>query len=270
MEHPQKYKKYPIPSYPVLSERVPLRSTATCQIVLLIFTVILVFSSFTPTPHQPDAFAQITIPAGYTCNWYPIAKGDTLDGLAAYYHINVFTLARVNHIPNINLIFNGQRLCIPHTMRSGDRGPSGILNNGAVRWYAYDALERSNREQVVSLLRQAALRHGLPIDLMLAIAWQESGWRQYIIAHDGGIGTMQIMPYTAQGLNSMVRTRYDPYKLGDNIEMGAIYLQALKRSFGGNLTQIISAYNEGGWNVRHRGIYNWSYVRSVRALMDRY
>ena len=270
MEHPRKQKKYSMPSYPTLSERVPLRSTAICQIVLLIFTVILLFNSFTPAPHQPEAFAQTVIPAGYTCNWYRIAAGDTLDRLAVYHHVNVFTLARINHIPNLNLIFSGQRLCIPYAIKGGNREPSGILNNGAVRWYAYDALERSSPPQVVNLLRQAALRHGLPPTLMLAIAWQESGWKQHLIARDGGIGAMQIMPYTAQGLNNMVSARYDPYKLDDNIEMGAIYLQALHRSFGGDLIKIISAYNEGGWNVRHRGIYNWAYVRNVRALMSRY
>ncbi|GER86119.1 hypothetical protein KDW_02810 [Dictyobacter vulcani] len=120
------------------------------------------------------------------------------------------------------------------------------------------------------MLCNAAARYGLPQSLMLAIAWQESGWNQHVIAQDGGIGMMQIMPYTAQGLNRQVNGHYDPYKLQDNIELGAIYLRSLWHGFHGNKTQIISAYNEGGWNVQHRGIFNWRYVNSVHALMRRY
>ena len=81
---------------------------------------------------------------------------------------------------------------------------------------------------------------------------------------------MQIMPYTAMGLNRQVRARYDPYKLRDNIELAAIYLSSLWRGFGGNIVCVISAYNQGGWSVQHRGILNWPYVRSVQALMRRF
>jgi len=31
----------------------------------------------------------------------------------------------------------------------------------------------------------------VPVNLMKAVAWQESGWQSTIIACDGGIGTMQ-------------------------------------------------------------------------------
>ncbi|MBA2677216.1 MAG: transglycosylase SLT domain-containing protein, partial [Ktedonobacteraceae bacterium] len=61
-----------------------------------------------------------------------------------------------------------------------------------------------------------------------------------------------------------------PYKLSDNIELGAIYLRSLMNGFHGNLNEVISAYNEGGWSVVHRGIFNWKYVNNVRALMQRF
>ena len=78
------------------------------------------------------------------------------------------------------------------------------------------------------------------------------------------------MPATAQGLNKQVGGHYDPYKLRDNIELGAIYLHSLWQGFQGNQTKVISAYNQGGWSVIHRGIFNWSYVHNVQALMKRY
>ncbi len=207
--------------------------------------------------------------AGKVCTWHTVRAGDTLSRIAWQHGSTIWILARTNHIANVNLIYINQRLCIPVAM-GGYRAISGLLANGAVRWYAHNALEHSTQPQVVSLLYRAAARYGLPPSLLLAIAWQESGWRQHVISPDGGIGTMQIMPYTAMGLNRQVRARYDPYKLADNIELGAIYLSSLWRGFGGNIVYVISAYNQGGWSVKHRGIFNWPYVRSVQALMRRF
>jgi Soluble lytic murein transglycosylase and related regulatory proteins (some contain LysM/invasin domains) len=261
-----------IPSSLAHRKRVRSRKWSAGQALLLIFTVILLFSTFMMPHQQRNAFANVTIPEGYACSWHQVAAGDTLSALSIYYQTNTKMITRANHIHNPDIIFTGQHLCIPHaTARHASYNRHhGILSNGSVRWYAYDALDHSNHKQVVRLLRQAAARHRLPYDLLLAIAWQESGWRQHVIAHDGGIGAMQLMPYTAQSLNRMVHRHYDPYKLADNIELGAIYLRTLHHNFHGNMTKVISAYNEGGWNVVHRGVFNWRYVYSVRALMYRY
>lgn len=202
------------------------------------------------------------------CASYRVEPGDTLSGIAQRYHTTIWTLAHANSIDNINLIFVNQQLCIPE--RAGRHATSaGIAANGAVRWYAYDALDWSNRTQVRRLLYRAAAIHHLPAHLVLAIAWQESGWTQHVIAWDGGIGVMQVMPYTAMGINASTGRHLDPYDLWDNLTLGATYLQWLWQAFHGDLTKVISGYNEGGWAVRHRGIFNWSYVNSVQTLMKR-
>lgn len=239
--------------------------------VLLICTAFLLLSSFLIS--NPQFFAQAANPGyGNACSWYSIHYGDTLDGIAGRYHTTAYTLAHVNGIGNINLIFVGQRLCIPyHVSGGGGQGASGggmgLMPNGTVRWYAYGALQWSTRGEVSALLRQVAVRYGLPYNLLLAIAWQESGWTQHVIARDGGIGVMQLMPYTAMGINAGTGVRRDPYKLWDNLNLGATYLRWLWINFHGNLAKVISAYNEGGWAVIHRGIFNWSYVNSVMYLM---
>jgi len=198
------------------------------------------------------------------CNWYTVESGDTLTNIAASYHTTISTLAHVNSIRNVNMIFVSQRICIP---TSGRSSASGITANGTVRWYAYDALDSSNRTQVRRLLYQVADSHHLPRRLLLAIAWQESGWTQHVIAWDGGIGVMQLMPYTAMSVNSGLGQRLDPYSLWDNLNLGATYLEWLYHDFNGDLPQVISAYNEGGWAVEHEGIFNWQYVNNVLALM---
>lgn len=206
--------------------------------------------------------------AGHTtansCGWYTIESGDTLSNIAWHYHITTSLLAHANTIGNTNLIFVGQRLCIPGRRAST---ASGITANGSIRWYAYNALGWSDRPQVRHMLYQAATLHHLPVRLLLAIAWQESGWTQHVIAWDGGIGVMQLMPYTAMGINAGIGTQFDPYDLQGNLDLGATYLQWLWQDFHGDLPKVISGYNEGGWAVRHCGIYNWHYVNNVMALM---
>lgn len=240
------------------------------QVVLLLVIATLFLSSIVVSQRQPDAYAANPGP-GKTCTWYRVLPGDTLGHISGAYRANLWNIAQVNRIANVNLIFIGQQLCIPSALGNGSLAlsVSGLMASGTVRWYDYRALQWSTQMQVTAQLRSAAARYGLPTRLLLAVAWQESGWRQHVIARDGGIGAMQLMPYTAMGLNIQTRSSLDPYKTWDNIELGAIYLHSLWLGFHGNLTRVISAYNEGGWNVQHRGIFNWGYVDDVLALMRR-
>jgi hypothetical protein len=240
------------------------------QMALLTLTALIALGSIVFSYNQQTAFAADP-GSGYQCIWYIVHRGETLSAIAWSNNTTMWRLASVNHIRDVNLIVIGQRLCIPYGARGVQaRQASGILANGTVRWYAYNALDWSTRWQVVSMLRLVAARYSLPANLLLAIAWQESGWYQHVIAWDGGIGVMQLMPYTAMGINAGTGMRRDPYRLWDNINLGATYLSWLWRDFHGYLAKVISAYNEGGWAVIHRGIFNWRYVRNVLYLMRRF
>ena len=257
------------------SIRTLLHSHIGRNAVLLVCTALLLLGSLVISDTHSNAFAA-NPGYGNSCSWYRVDRGDTLSGIARGHRTTIWTLAQVNGIRNVNLIIVGQELCIPYHSGSPGGGTysgggySGLLSNGVVRWYDYYALEWSNRNEVVSMLRQAAYRYGLPANLLLAIAWQESGWYQHVIARDGGIGVMQLMPYTAMGINAGTGIRRDPYHLWDNINLGATYLRWLWNGFHGNIYDVISGYNEGGWNVQHRGIFNWRYVNSVLYLMRIY
>lgn len=248
-----------------------LHSNIYKHILLVICSAVLLGSSLIVSHNQPSALAA-NPGSGNGCSWYRVQWGDTLTGIAWNHHTTIWTLAQVNYIRNVNLIIVGQELCIPYRL-SGDSGnfggtsTSGLFSNGVVRWYDYSALDWSNRGQVSTLLREVAASYGLPANLLLAIAWQESGWYQHVIAWDGGIGVMQLMPYTAQGINAGTGLHRDPYHLWDNLNLGATYLSWLWHNFRGNLDDVISGYNEGGWAVIHRGIFNWRYVNNVLYLM---
>jgi hypothetical protein len=87
---------------------------------------------------------------------------------------------------------------------------------------------------IAAALEAAALKYGLPINLLKAVAWQESRWHVDVLSCDGGIGLMQIQYYTYPWLNSVVEpacdlvaTNDDPYTLEGNADLGAKYLKWL-------------------------------------------
>lgn len=66
----------------------------------------------TVTPGPSPTPAPTVIPPACRLT-YVVRWGDTLSGIAFRFNSNVYLIARVNNIWNINLIYAGQRLCIP-------------------------------------------------------------------------------------------------------------------------------------------------------------
>ena len=136
----------------------------------------------------------------------------------------------------------------------------------------------------------------VPTKLMNAVAYQESGWQSAIVACDGGVGTMQIMPGTIEQLNQRFGTDYStPLSLQENVEVGANYLEWLIMYFGlyyfgGNYDvfvkapigsdgselelrdAVIAAYNVGPGALENSdntlSVPNWNYVNAVEHFMD--
>ncbi|NUT35592.1 MAG: lytic transglycosylase domain-containing protein [Hamadaea sp.] len=137
----------------------------------------------------------------------------------------------------------------------------------------------------------------LPVNLIKAVGWMESGWQSTIIACDGGIGTMQVMPDTATWMNERFDTDYNVHTLEGNTMIGSAYLQWLIKYFGDAyfggsytltaadcakdpnvadykepclLNAVIAAYNYGYGAVDTPSglvIPNPQYTEPVRALM---
>ncbi|MDG4831888.1 lytic transglycosylase domain-containing protein [Solwaraspora sp. WMMD1047] len=159
---------------------------------------------------------------------------------------------------------------------------------------------QATRAEVKAVLTDAAGRVYLPVsaphlrvplDLIKAVAWQESGWQSNIVACDGGVGLMQVMPATADWMNEIFDESYDLHDYRDNAPLGANYLAWLIRFFADSyfggayaltaadcagstdhclLNLVIAAYNYGPYAVdTDQGLVipNPQYVRNVRALM---
>lgn len=102
------------------------------------------------------------------------------------------------------------------------------------------------------LLRQAAGRAGLPVELVNSVARAESGFHVNAISNKGAIGLMQLMPATAAALNA------NPYDPKENADAGARYLADLLTRYQDDphqVTKAIAAYNAGPGAVdRYNGI----------------
>ncbi len=140
----------------------------------------------------------------------------------------------------------------------------------------------------------------LPASLVKAIAWQESGWQSGILACDGGIGTMQVMPATVTWMNGKFSAKSDANTLDGNVQLGTQLLDWLVAYYGDSsfdgkydlgpdangktplLDLVIAAYNAGAGNVHYNTVTdpatnvvtgslvipNPGYVANVKALMS--
>lgn len=103
----------------------------------------------------------------------------------------------------------------------------------------------------------AAQRHGLPPDLLMRVAYQESRWRDDIISgatksQVGAVGMFQFMPATAASLG------VDPLNVASAADGAARYLAQLKRQFG-TWALALTAYNFGPGNTK-------KYLAGTRTL----
>lgn len=189
---------------------------------------------------------------------HTVRAGETLSSIAGRFGTSVAAIARANRIANPNLIFAGQHLRIPGGSGGGSAKVSGAAGLPAP-------------ESVGSALERQAANHGVEAALVKAVAWQESGWRQSARSSVGAIGVMQVMPGTADYVNSALdHGNLDVKKTEDNVHLGVAYLRHMQRTMG-STKRALAAYYSGPGNVKGRlKGYQKAYVRSVLALRERF
>ncbi|WP_294613580.1 lytic transglycosylase domain-containing protein [Roseovarius sp.] len=102
------------------------------------------------------------------------------------------------------------------------------------------------RGPYIDMAKQAARRHGVPVDLFLRLVQQESGWKAKARSHKGAIGLAQLMPQTARKLG------VNPHDPRQNLEGGARYLATQYKTFG-SWRLALAAYNAGPGAVKKYG-----------------
>jgi soluble lytic murein transglycosylase-like protein len=114
---------------------------------------------------------------------------------------------------------------------------------------------------------EAARRHGVDPELVLAVVDVESAFRTDAVSPKGALGLMQLMPATAAALGVT-----DPFDPAQNLDAGARHLRALLLAHDGDLEKALAAYNAGSEAVRrHGGVPPYPETRDyVRKVLGRY
>ena len=118
------------------------------------------------------------------------------------------------------------------------------------------------------LVTQAAVRNGLPPELLHSVVQVESGYRQDAVSSKGAVGMMQLMPQTAEELQA------DPSDPAQNVDAGARYLRGLLLKYLDDpyqLRKALAAYNAGPAAVdRYNGVPPYAEtVQYVRKVLEK-
>ena len=106
----------------------------------------------------------------------------------------------------------------------------------------------SNASAYAPAIDAAANRYGVDPLLLQSLIQQESGFDPNATSASGAQGLTQLMPSTAAALG--VTNPYDPTQ---SIDGGARYLAQQLKTFGGDTTLALAAYNAGPGAVQRYG-----------------
>jgi soluble lytic murein transglycosylase len=151
------------------------------------------------------------------------------------------------------------------TRRPSGRGRRALVIGGALLVCALggfliinsDRFQRTLEELTLPLrhediIRQQAAEKGVPADLIAAVIYAESRFRDQT-SHAGARGLMQITPATANLIEKLSGGQTFKFEdLADpdiNIRYGTFYLRYLIDKFDGNDVAALAAYNAGETNV---------------------
>ena len=116
------------------------------------------------------------------------------------------------------------------------------------------------------IIHEAAGRHHVDADLILAVIMAESQFNPNAKSKKGAKGLMQLMPDTARELG--VTNSFD---IQQNIDGGARYLRQMLDRFGGDTKRALAAYNAGPAAVeQYNGDVPFSETRQYVQRVMRY
>lgn len=193
-----------------------------------------------------------------------VARGENLTRIAAQYGVTIAAIVEANGIANPSRIIGGQRLVIPDGSTAPAAAPTAALPPSMAALMA-------QRDAVRQVIVEEANQYGVPIALALAVAWQESGWRQGVVSSAGAVGVMQLMPATADWVGeAMLGHRVEINDTRLNIRGGVRLLAHYLHRYGGDLDLVLAAYYQGQSAVDRHGIYAVSrpYIASIKALQQ--
>ena len=137
-------------------------------------------------------------------------------------------------------------------LASAERSVQAMAVDAISSYYAINSTTSSGSvyspENLEEYFKEASETYGVDINLLKAIARQESNFNPSATSSAGAMGVMQLMPSTAKGLG--VTNAYDAQQ---NIMGGAKLMAQNLKKYNGDVSLALAAYNAGGGNVDKYG-----------------
>src|SRR5580658_4334172 len=193
-----------------------------------------------------------------------VPAGATLTSLAAQYGTTPAALAAANSITDPNVVFAGMQLTLPPGVVVP--GAPGVTAPVATGDYPTALLSFPSRLALQPDFVQSAAASGVPVALLEALCWWESGWQTTAVSAAGAIGVCQIEPTTAAFVSSTILQKpLDPRTAADNIALCAAYLRYLLNRTGGNAGQALAGYYQGLSSIAQSGTLpaTQAYVKGI-------
>lgn len=192
-------------------------------------------------------------PSAAALTEYHVRPGDTLSHVAALHDVSAGAVARANNLVPPYALVAGDVLRIPDVAPGPAAPPPDTARHG-----------------IADLLSSWAHRVELRADLLQAVAWRESSWRQDAVSDRGAVGIGQVLPDTATWVSQRLvpGAALDPHVLADNVELSARYLRWLVDHYDGDVAAALAAYHQGPQAVDADGWYpsTEQYVADVFRL----
>lgn len=194
--------------------------------------------------HIPDA--SLGLP-GYTkgvadVETYVVHPGEAVFEVARRFGVDATALARTNGIGVNAPLSEGAELMIP------------------------GRLARMN-----ALLTYVAGDIEVDAQLVRAVAWAESAWRQDVVSSTGAVGVMQLEPFSGDWVSRhLAGRRLDIWVAQDNVLAGSLLLKHINTLHHGDLAATLAGYYQGDESVSSTGLFDDTrrYQRRVTALMS--
>jgi soluble lytic murein transglycosylase-like protein len=215
---------------------------------------------------------------------HTIQLGETLEKVARRYGISVSALAAANRLADPNLVRAGMLLRIPSGAAAvnAPAPPRPMGQAVVVAMPPAQLVSARTAPRIVvpadrAVLRGTFLRFsqlaGVPSDLAMALAWQESGWQRNKVSSTRAVGIMQLMPDTVEFVSTQLLgiKPLDPRDPVANIRMGTRFLRYLLDANSGNVDLALASYYQGLRSVREIGplAETRGFVANVKALRGR-
>ncbi len=197
---------------------------------------------------------------------YRVSEGDTLAEIAERYGVSPEIVVRLNELADPSHIGVGQELIIADkVIPRASAAPAKALRAILPSQVRTDP----ERMKLVPVFRKWARANSLPVDLLMAMCWQESGWDNTARSSVGAMGIGQLMPVTVEHVKEMLeQPDLDPDIAEDNIRMAARYLRYVLAQYEGNEALALVAYYQGPEALATQGLLPGAthYVETITAL----